>query len=160
MYSSFADELVKISSQKLAVDFAKGIPSKYITRMIPQTEGGEWNMNIQRHQAQRAGEHFDLRLQHPDKEIAFSWALPKAEFPPEIGDKRLAVRQPDHRASYMGWSGDLETGYGTGKVTSEVHQPVSVLESNAGKIKFEHDDKEYVLHRTGSKVNWLLRRTK
>jgi len=142
-----------------AADFAKGLPSKGVARKIPQTSGGEWNMNIQLHEAQRAGKHWDMRFEDPKRPVAYSWAVPKAQMPAEIGDKVLAVRQPDHRASYMGWSGDLETGYGAGTVKSEFHEPVPIKETNAGKIKFEQDGKSYTLHRTGSKKNWLLRRT-
>lgn len=155
MFDSFVDELEKIAG----ADFAKGLPSKHITRLIPKTEGGEWNMNIQHHDARRAGKHWDLRFEDPDRPVAYSWAVPKAKMPVEVGDKVLAVRQPDHRADYMGFSGDLETGYGAGTVKSEFHAPVAVKETNAGKIKFKQDDKSYTLHRTGSKKNWLLRRT-
>lgn len=154
-WDSFSDELTKISAAK---DYAKGIPKKGVTRLIPMRGKHEASMNVQRHEARRAGTHWDLRFQDPDKPVAYSWAIPKAKWP-EKGEKLLAVRQPDHRASYMGYSGVIETGYGEGKVQSEYHGPVQVEEANAGKIRFNHDGGEYLLHRTKSKKNWLIRRT-
>ncbi|MCA8938789.1 MAG: hypothetical protein KDB07_03225 [Planctomycetes bacterium] len=151
-YGSFVEEYTKIA-------FGDSLGENVKARPIPQLENVTVPMNIQRHDAQRAGTHYDLRIQDPDKPISYSWAIPKASLPQELGEKRLAIRQPDHQASYMGFSGDLKTRYGAGKVKSEFHDQVEVREANAGKVRFIHDDKEYLLHRTQSNKNWLIRRT-
>lgn len=150
---ALADEFTKIA-------FGEDLDKKTKARMIPRLEDVEVPMNIQKHDAARAGTHYDLRIQDPDKPISYSWAVPKASLPSEIGDKRLAIRQPDHRSSYMGYSGDLQTRAGKGKVKSEFLDKVKVREANAGKVRFDHDGKEYLLHRTQSNKNWLLRRTR
>ncbi len=157
MWSSFVDELTKIAAEKS--DFAPGIPDKEKFKLIPKRGPHEAKMNIQHHDAPRAGTHWDLRFQDPEEPVAYSWAIPKAKLPKEKGEKLLAVRQPDHRASYMGWSGVIENGYGKGTVTSKFLGPVQVEKTTPGKVQFTHDSKEYLLHRTANKKNWLIRRT-
>ncbi len=51
---------------------------------------------IHKHDAYRAGLHYDLRIEIPDKRLVASWALPKAKVPENIGEKVLAVRTNDH----------------------------------------------------------------
>ena len=157
MWASFVDELKKIAEQES--DFAPGIPDKGKFRSIPTRDKHETNLNIQHHEAPRAGTHWDLRIQDLEEPVAYSWAIPKAMLPKEPGDKLLAVRQPDHRAAYMGWSGLIENGYGKGKVTSTFLGPISVESSTPGRVQFTHDSKEYLLHRTANRKNWLIRRT-
>jgi len=162
MWSSFVDEMLKIASAVSASrdKFNKNLPKGSKVSLFPSMQKQTTQMNIQAHDAPRAGKHFDLRIQDPDKPIAHSWAIPRASLPAKVGDKRLAVRQPDHRSSYMGFSGILNQGYGKGKVDSQYHGPIEVVESTAGKVRFTHDKKEYMLHRTKSDKNWLLRRVK
>lgn len=134
---------------------APGIPDR--DRFVPiPTGGGDWVLNLQRHYAKRAKEHVDLRL--VAGEHAHSWALPTAKLPPP-GGVALAVQQPTHEASYAGWSGEIPSGYGAGKVVSEHLGLVHVAESGPDKITFvQYEGKsahEFSLIRTGEKA-WLL----
>jgi len=65
--------------------------------------------SIQEHHATRL--HWDLRLEWKGK--LKSWAIPKRPNPKE---KRLAVKTPDHALSYYNFQGEIEEGYGKGKV--------------------------------------------
>jgi bifunctional non-homologous end joining protein LigD len=51
---------------------------------------------IHEHKADRAGIHWDFRMQIPNKNLLASFALPKSQFPKKPGDKVLAVRTNDH----------------------------------------------------------------
>tara|TARA_B100001113_G_C21112732_1_gene623953 strand:+ start:1190 stop:2539 length:1350 start_codon:yes stop_codon:yes gene_type:complete len=135
---------------------AKGIPDR--SRFVPLpiiTEEATWKLNIQFHEADKAGPHYDLRL-NDGSGNAYSWALRSIPTP---GQKQLAVEQPTHSKDYMGFSGMIEDGYGKGKVTSQVLEDVEVLESSPGKVLFNrYNGKEvmrYMLKRMGGK-QWIL----
>ena len=133
-----------------------GIPdkSKFVSLPIV-TKEATWKLNIQFHEAKKAGPHYDLRL-NDGSGNAFSWALRSIPAP---GQKQLAVEQPTHSKEYMGFSGIIEEGYGAGKVTSEVLEDVEVLEASPGKILFnKYNGKEvtrYMLKSMGGK-QWFL----
>jgi len=66
---------------------------------------------IHEHQARNL--HWDLRLESGGK--LKSWALPKQ--PPRTKNvKRLAIQVEDHLLSYANFEGDIEEGYGKGRV--------------------------------------------
>ena len=140
--------------QKLAED-AKGIPNRKNFEPIPRSSNNLWNLNIQFHQANRAGAHYDIRL-NDGSSHAFSWA---ARSLPSPGQKVLAVEQPTHTKEYMGFSGEIAEGYGAGTVTSKVMEKVEVLDSKPDKITFNRYKgsgvERYVLLRTNGK-NWLF----
>lgn len=125
-------------------------------RPLPTLDEADLRMNLQHHLAQRAGEHWDIRFQDPKDPVAYSWAIPKAEWP--VDRPVLAIRQPDHRAGYMGWSGQIDTPYGPGQVASKVLETTRVHRMEPGKVDFTHGGTKYRLHRTESDKNWLLRR--
>jgi hypothetical protein len=133
-----------------------GIPDRNRFSSIPSTTNSGWDGNIQFHQAKKAGPHYDLRLNPPGSSDALSWAVRKL---PEPGQKTLAVEQPTHESSYMGWEGSIESGYGAGTVTSMFFDKVEVLESKPDKILFNiykgQSVDRYMLMKTGGK-DWLL----
>ena len=120
---------------KIAKDeFAPGIPEKGRKSSLPAGEDQKWDVNIQDHRAKKAGRHTDLRLSPPSSQTAYSWALPTGM--PGPGNKSLALRQSDHTAQYMGFEGEIEEGYGAGKVTSKFLGKAHILEAKPDKILF------------------------
>ncbi|KKM21011.1 hypothetical protein LCGC14_1639780, partial [marine sediment metagenome] len=133
-----------------------GIPNIKRFQNIPSSFESRWTGNVQYHQAKKAGPHYDLRLSPPGSSDAFSWAVRNFPGP---GQKTLAVEQPTHEASYMGFEGEIETGYGAGKITSIFLDKIDVLESSSDKILFNmyrgQTVSRYMLKKTSDK-NWLL----
>lgn len=109
----------------------------------------------QRHKADRAGLHEDLRIGTPSGLL--SWAVPKEL--PEGPEKRLAVRQPVHTWSYKDFQGRLGHGYGKGTVEKVEETPVVILKRSPSHIMFTRGDSKnapiYNLVQTKDK-NWLL----
>ena len=132
--------LRKLADQVLNRDeFAPGIPSSKLIHPIPRVHHEKpevWSMSLQRHAAERAGDHLDLRLVD-NTGLAHSWAIPAAKLPVP-GEKVLAIRQPTHSREYSARKGtfQIEEGYGKGTVQSSGLIPIEVVRSQPGHIRF------------------------
>ena len=135
---------------------AVGIPNRQIITTPSPVKYQTWQMTIHKHAANRAGDHYDLRLVDPRTNKAHSWAL--RNLPTNPGDKTLAVQQPDHTEAYTHFEGKIKDGYGAGEVRIHQQVPVEILEITPGKILFNvykgKNVEKYALIRTSDK-NWL-----
>lgn len=137
-----------------------GIPNIRLFSPAPDTsvEGETWRLNIQEHVADKAGLHYDLRLNPTGSGDALSWAVRTTGLP-SPGQKVLAVEQPTHAKSYMGWSGNIAEGYGAGEVRSIVDDEVEILKSSPDQIEFVMHSSQipqrFILKRTSGK-DWLF----
>ena len=61
----------------------------------------------------------------------------------------LAIQQPDHTERYIDFEGTIPAGYGAGEVSQAVRGEANIIYSEDGKIKFELDNRTYVLIHTG-----------
>ncbi len=133
-----------------------GIPDRTRFASIPSSFESRWTGSVQYHLAKKAGPHYDLRLSPPGSSDAFSWAVRSFPGP---GQKTLAVEQPTHATSYMGYEGEIESGYGAGTVKSMFFDKIDVLKSSSNEILFNmyrgQTVSRYMLKKTGDK-NWLL----
>jgi bifunctional non-homologous end joining protein LigD len=102
---------------------------------------------VQKHQAHRAGLHWDFRLEHGG--VLWSWAVRKG---PSLdpADKRIAVHVEDHPLEYAGFQGDIPQGeYGAGSVETwdrGTWEPIGDPEEGMRK-----GDLKFVLH--GTRLN-------
>jgi ubiquitin-protein ligase len=111
-----------------------GIPKfGHIAKIRKVREPETWELCIQVHDAERAGRHYDLRLGDPETEDGHSWAL---RYWPEVGEKRLAVQQSTHELPYFDWEGEIESGYGKGKVRIDTRSTVEIGSADNKKITF------------------------
>jgi hypothetical protein len=133
-------------------EYAVGLPDKNNISEVPTVSDAIWNMSIQTHSAKRAGKHLDLRMSNPKTGPAYSWAV---RHWPEPGEKRLAIRQPDHTRDYMRWEGDIPSGYGAGEVALKNYGKITVETSSPNKINFSTGDERYTLLKTKDN-RWLI----
>jgi 8-oxo-dGTP pyrophosphatase MutT (NUDIX family) len=147
----------KESAQK---EFAPGIPLSRKIHDVPKVRDKAWTLAVQRHFADKAGKHFDLRLVDPSTGRAHSFAMPKAELP-KPGQMRLAIQQATHTSDYaLNFEGKIPKGtYGSGKVEMALKKPVDIIKANANKILFKTKDGDsYSMFRMKDK-NWGIRNT-
>lgn len=77
--------------------------------------------------------HFDVRLEHDG--VLASWAVPKG-LPGQAGEKRLAIRTPDHPLDYIDFAGTIPEGeYGAGEVAVHDSGEYDVVEWTADRIE-------------------------
>ncbi len=144
----------KLSDKKIL-----GILDKNRTQpipIVPIDKDTYWEGGIHHHFAERAGEHYDLRLGDPKTGFAHSWALRRL---PEPGDKALAVQQPTHTVEYMDFKGTIPEGYGKGKVKLAFRDKIEIIKSDKDNVSFNvykgAGTEKYRLIRTNGN-QWLL----
>lgn len=120
-------------------EFAPGIPASRKIESVPRvkhTAPQTWGLAVQKHEAERAGEHADLRLVD-NSGRAHSWAIPKGSLPPP-GQKFRVIPQPTHTQEYAERKGTftIPEGYGKGRVSSEGLRPVEVVRSQPDLLRF------------------------
>ena len=135
---------------------APTVPAARETQPIPSvTSPVFWEFALQRHDAKRAGAHFDFRLADPMGH-AHSWAFREM---PRPGQNILAVQQPTHTRKYMDFAGKIPSGYGAGDVKLVRRERAEIITASADKIRFNlypgREVEEYVIRRTDG-ANWLL----
>ena len=157
-------QVQKLSQDKLGSarkEFAPGIPANRKIHKIPKVKNPQpWTLAIQKHDADKAGTHFDLRLIPPKGNKAHSWAIPKAKLP-KRGVMQLAIQQPTHTKEYATtFSGKIPKGtYGAGKVTMHTNEPVTVLSAGDNRVKFRRaSGEQFTLFRTKEK-QWGITKT-
>jgi hypothetical protein len=141
-----------------SAEFAPGIPVSRAVARLPSVSGAQtWEFTLQSHLADRAGQHFDMRLGEPGTSRAHSWAL---RYWPKIGEVRLAVQQPTHTRAYMDFSGSIASGYGKGSVSLARRERAEVHSSDDSHVRFSlypgSGVEEYLLRRTAGN-SWILR---
>jgi len=140
-------------------EFAPGIPLSRAIQPIPAVrEPISWQFGIHAHHAEKAGEHFDLRLGDPETGHAHSWAL---KYLPKPGDKRLVVQQPTHTLKYMDFKGRIESGYGKGDVDLARRDKTEIVSASNGHVRFNiyggKETEEYLLRRQApDSKNWII----
>lgn len=162
----------KLGAAKALKEFAPGIPAARSIDKLPTVNKSQtWTLAIQRHDADVAGEHLDLRLVDPATGKAHSWALPKAQMPAP-GKSVLAVPQPTHTEDYAKNFGlkkpqKITEGYGKGTVKIEHISDTDVFhskpEEEGTRVRFNiykgtHPE-EYAIVRTSSGMDLLVNKT-
>ena len=120
---------------------------------------------IHKHEAKKAGLHYDLRLGHNG--VLKSWACRKISDLIDDEAKRIMVFEtPDHDSSWFNFEGEIEDGYGAGKVTvwdkgtfketywSKDH--ITVI-FNGTKLKGKYT---FILYQNGTQKQWLFFKSK
>ena len=92
---------------------------------------------IDLHHALRAGKHYDLRIQYPYRNQLCSFAIPKHRIPTVAGEKVLAIRTTDHSRVWLYFSGDIDDGYGKGKIEIIQKGYLEILSWSEKRIVFK-----------------------
>jgi len=151
----------KIIIQHNEKQAAKGIPDRKDYGDLSNINIGQLvDWIVQKHDAERAGTHYDVRFGTPESGL-YSWAARKGL--PKPGEKNLAVQQPLHSYDYKDFEGRIEEGYGKGNVKKQDSGEILLTDVSPNKINFTTGSKRFPerfsLVRTGKGKNWLLLNT-
>lgn len=91
---------------------------------------------IIKHEAKRAGLHYDLRFKMPTSNMWASFAVRKG-VPTSPGQKVLAVRTHDHTRDEALYTGRIKEGYGAGKLTKFDGGSCIILKYSTGHIALD-----------------------
>ena len=97
---------------------------------------------IVKHEAKRAGLHYDFRFQKPKSKTWDSFAVRKG-VPKNVGEKVLAVKTTPHTREEAFMSGTLKSGYGAGKFTIEDTGPCEILKYSDRHISIKLKGKKF-----------------
>ncbi len=100
---------------------------------------------IIKHQAKRAGLHYDLRFKMPKSNLWASFAVRKG-VPTKPGQKVLAIKTHNHTRKEALFTGEIKEGYGAGKLTKWDGGSCTIIKYGTGHI---------VLDFKGSKVKGI-----
>lgn len=100
---------------------------------------------IMRHEALKAGLHYDIRFRMPNSKDWDSFACRK-DVPTEPGVKRMVVRTTIHTEKEALLTGTIKSGYGAGKLTK--------WDSGSCKI-IKYDKRHMIIEFNGSKVKGI-----
>jgi len=135
-------------------EFAPGLPDpRRFGRVTALPLNKPLRFVIQKHLAQRAGPHFDIRF-GPDqghKPTLLSWAARK--LPEQPGEKRMAFQQPLHTGAYADFEGEIVSGYGKGTVKTHDKGQIIVTKVTPDKINFA------VIHKKHPETFTLVRKS-
>lgn len=125
---------------------------------------------IHRHNAFKAGLHYDLRIKYPNKKNLISFAIPKDRFPKLPKEKSIAIQTNDHGNHWLNTEKlDIPKGeYGGGYIKRVQYGDCKVYEWTSKFIKFYIDNGDfaagmYVMFRTkndrSGRSIWIIQRT-
>lgn len=122
---------------KVAQEAAVGIPSRevYGDPTLSLLPGELYDLIVQKHLAERAGEHRDIRIGSPTHGL-FSWSTKKEPYFPLPGEKRFLKQQPLHAYWYKDFEGNIRTGYGKGDVKKELEGKILVTKVTPQSVHF------------------------
>lgn len=127
------DRILEI--KRAASDFAVGLPDPGRfgrTEAIPT--GRTLPYVVQRHLAERAGPHYDVRLGGGPRGELFSWATKKEL--PKPGEKIMLFQQPLHRGQYANFEGEIRYGYGKGSVKTHDKGSIIITKAGSDRVSF------------------------
>jgi bifunctional non-homologous end joining protein LigD len=111
---------------------------------------------IQKHAAQRAGLHYDLRLERDG--VLLSWSVPRG-LPTVPGERRLAVQTEPHALEYLDFEDWIPSGeYGGGEMRIFDRGTYEAPEWEPGKmtVRLHGERVRGEFHLVKTKQNWLI----
>lgn len=137
---------------------AVGIPDRDVLSDPSVLEPNKlYDLIIQKHKAQRAGTHYDIRIGDPEVNL-LSWAARKP-LPEKPKNKILAILQPLHEYSYKDFEGKIEEGYGKGEVNKEFEGKILITKVTPNSVHFttawNRFPERYVMAK-GKGNNWYI----
>lgn len=97
---------------------------------------------IVKHEAKKAGLHYDFRFRLERSQMWASFAVPKG-VPLKEGEKVLAIRTPDHNKKDALLTGTLASGYGAGKFTMHDRGTCEILKYSDKHISIKLNGKKF-----------------
>ncbi len=138
-----------------------GIPSRSNLGDLKKIKPGDvHDFIIQKHKAQRAGTHYDVRFGNKHTGL-FSWATKKEL--PQPGKPITLFQQPLHSHAYKDFEGTIPTGYGKGEVSKHREGKVLVTAVTPQSIHLsmavgQQPERYALLKPKSNSKEWLINR--